>query len=227
MSRWFDAAWRTPSAVLLAAQLLGVLLYPFMGESPEGRALVGLFGLLVLVLAIWTIRTTPALTWVAVLLGLPVAVLTVAEALEPTSRPLVLWSSTAHAAFYFYTSYCLLRYMFNDRRVTTDELFATGATFTVVAWAFAYLYTATQVIWPGSFTAAVQPDAPRTWMELLFLSFTNLSSTGLSDVAPVQPHARALVMIEQVAGLGYIALVVARLVGLTLWRPTDRMEPRN
>ena len=111
-----------------------------MGDSPGGRALVRLVGLLVLVLAVWTIRTTPALLWVAVLLGLPVAILTVMEALNPTSQSLVLWSSTTHAAFYFYTSYCLLRYMFNDRRVTTDELFATGATFTVVAWAFAYLY---------------------------------------------------------------------------------------
>ena len=220
MSQWFDAARRHPSAVLLAAQLLGVVIYPFMGESPTGRALGGLFGLLVLVLAILTIRTTPALLWVAVLLGIPVAILTVLEALNPTSQSLVLWSSTTHAAFYFYTSYCLLRYMFNDRRVTTDELFATGATFTVVAWAFAYLYVATQVIWPGSFTAAVQASEPRTWVELLFLSFTNLSSTGLSDVAPIQPHARSLVMIEQVAGLGYIALVVARLVGLTLWRPS-------
>jgi hypothetical protein len=221
MSRWFAEARHHPSALLLAAQLLGVVIYPFLGESPTGRALIGLFGLLVLVLAIWTIRTTPALLWVAILLGVPVALLTVLEAVNPASRELVLWSSLIHAAFYFYTSYCLLRYMFNDRRVTTDELFATGATFTVVAWAFAYLYVATQVIWPGSFTAAVEPEAPRTWVELLFLSFTNLTSTGLSDVAPVQPHARAMVMIEQVAGLGYIALVVARLVGLTLWRPAE------
>ena len=222
MTRWLAAARRHPSAVLLAAQLLGVVVYPFMGESPTGRAMVSLFGLVVLVLAVWTTRSTPALNWVAIGLGLPVALLTVLEALNPSDRSLVLWSSVLHAAFYFYTTYGLLRYMFNDRRVTADELFATGATFTVVAWAFAYLFAATQVIWPGSFLAAVNADEPRTWVELLFLSFTTLSSTGLSDVVPVTPHARALVMIEQVAGLGYIALVVARLVGLTLWHPTAR-----
>ena len=220
MAQWLTAARHHPSAVLLGAQLAGVVIYPFLGESAGGRALVSLFGLLVLVLAVWTIRTTPALLWVAVLLGVPVAVLTVLEALNPSNQ-LVLWSSVLHAAFYFYAAYGLLRYMFNDRTVTTDELFATGATFTVLAWAFAYLYAAIQVIWPGSFTAALAPEAPRTWIELLFLSFTNLSSTGLSDVAPVQPHARSVVMIEQVAGLGYIAMVVARLVGLTLWRPTS------
>jgi hypothetical protein len=51
-------------------------------------------------------------------------------------------------------------------------------------------------------------------MELLFLSFTTLSSTGLSDIVPIRPFARSLVMLEQVAGVGYIAMVVSRLVGL-------------
>ena len=41
--------------------------------------------------------------------------------------------------------------------VTRDELFAVGAIFTLVAWAFAYSYTVCQAIEPGSFTAAVDP----------------------------------------------------------------------
>jgi hypothetical protein len=36
-------------------------------------------------------------------------------------------------------------------------------------------------------------------------------------VVPVLPHARALVMIEQVAGLMYVVLVISRVVGLTLY----------
>lgn len=216
--RWLDRARRHPSAVLLFAQLLGVVLYPFMGESPTGRAMVSLFGLVVLVLAVWTTRRTPALTWVSLLLGGPVVVLTILEALNPTGQTVLLWSTLLHAAFYFYTTYGLLRYMFADRRVTPDELWATGATFTVVAWAFAYCYVAVQIVWPGSFIAAVSPDAPRTWVELLFLSFSNLTSTGLSDVAPVMPQARGLVMIEQLAGLLYVALVISRVVGLTVTR---------
>jgi len=204
--------------VLLAVQLLGVVLYPFMGESPTGRAMLSLFSLIVLVLAVWTLRTTPALTWVSVLLGVPVVVLTIWEATDPSNAGITLWSSVLHAAFYLYISYGLLRYLFKDRRVTPDELFGIGATFTVVAWAFAYLFVAVQVIWPGSFTAALAPDSPRTWVELLFLSFTTLTSTGLSDVVPVQPHARALVMLEQLAGVMYVALVISRIVGLTLYR---------
>jgi Ion channel len=61
-------------------------------------------------------------------------------------------------------------------------------------------------------------DRERSWIELLFLSFTTLSSTGLSDVVPVQPFARSVVMIEQLAGVGYVAMVVSRLAGLMIVR---------
>src|SRR5215216_7684122 len=113
--------------------------------------------------------------------------------------------------------------MLEDHVITRDELFAVGATFTLVAWAFAYAFTVYQAIEPDSFTAAVNAGADRTWVELLFLSFTTLSSTGLSDVVPITPFARALVMIEQLAGVAYVAVLVSRLVALTVHRAS---EPR-
>jgi hypothetical protein len=218
MTGWVQRLWRQPSAVLLAVQLLGVLVYPFMDESPVGRAALSSFALVVLFLAVRAVRATPALLWVALLLGLPIVILTFLEVIDPLNAQVILWSSVLHAVFYFYTSFALLRYMFLDRFVTRDELWATGATFTVVAWAFAYTFMAVQVIWPGSFIAAIDPDAPRTWFQMLFLSFTNLTSVGLSDITPVLPHARSWVMIEQVAGLMYVALVISRIVGLTIAR---------
>jgi hypothetical protein len=111
--------------------------------------------------------------------------------------------------------------MLADHVITRDELFAVGATFTLVAWGFAYAYTVNQAIEPGSFTAAVNPDADRTWIELLFLSFTTLSSTGIGDVVPIKPFARSLVMVEQIAGVAYIAMVVSRLVGLLVIRSRE------
>ena len=67
-------------------------------------------------------------------------------------------------------------------QITRDELFAVGATFTLVAWAFAYTYVVCPAIEPGSFIAAINPEEDRSWMELLFLSFTTLTSVGLSDM---------------------------------------------
>ena len=65
----------------------------------------------------------------------------------------MLGSALLHAPFYFYISYGMIRYLFHDDKVTRDELYATGAAFTVVAWGFAYVYVAAQVVWPGSFVA--------------------------------------------------------------------------
>ncbi|MDN5851055.1 MAG: ion channel [Nitrococcus sp.] len=106
--------------------------------------------------------------------------------------------------------------MVHDYRVTADELFAAGATFTLLAWGFAYAFFVCQAWYPDSFVGMIEPERPRTWMELLFLSFTNLSATGMGDVVPINPPARVLVMLEQFAGVGYIAVVVSRLVGLTI-----------
>ena len=220
--------WEQPSAVLLVAQLGSVLLFPFLEGTPVGRAVLSTVGLAILFLAVRAVRATPALGWIAVVMGLPLIGLTVWEVADPDNALVVFVSSVVHAAFYFYTSAALVRYLFNDRFVTIDELWATAATFTVVAWAFAYVFVAVQVVWPGSFTAAVDPASQRTWFELLFLSFTNLTSVGLSDIAPVLPNARSFVMIEQVAGLLYVALVISRVVGLTISRQRpEREEPRG
>ena len=183
-----------PSGVLLAAQLIEVMAYPFAGDTPLGRTAIGLFGVLVLAVAVYAVRATPALTWVAVVLGVPVVALTVAEGFYPENQQIVLWSALLHAAFYGYTGYGLIRYLFDDSWVTRDEIFAVGANFTVVSWMFAYLFMAVQVLYPGSFVA-FQGEGHRTFLELLYLSFANLTSVGLSDVSAVLPHARSVVII--------------------------------
>jgi hypothetical protein len=206
---------RNPSAALLAAQLLTILAYPFLVTTTAGRVTLGVVGVVVVVAALWAVRSTPALTWVALLLGLPATVLAVLEAVEPSNDTVVLVSGLFHAPFYFYVSYAMIRYVFADDRITSDEIYATGAAFTVVAWGFAYVYAAAQVLWPGSFSGAESP-ADRSWYELLFLSFTTLTSTGLSDITPALEHARSLSMVEQVTGVFYIAFVVSRLVALSV-----------
>ena len=222
--KWYAAARDTPSAVLLFVQLAGIVIYPFLGDEGFGRAFVGIFGILVLGLAVAAVRMTPALTWVSLLLGVPVVVLTLLESMAPDNDGIVLTSALFHAAFYFYTAYALIRYMFADDHASRDELWATGSTFTVVAWGFAYVYVAVQIVWPDSFIAAQNSDEARTWVELLFLSITTLSSTGLSDIVPVTPHARSAVMLEQIAGMLYLALVVSRMVALTTLRIANRSK---
>jgi hypothetical protein len=223
---WWGKVISHPSAVLLVVQLLGVLLYPFMEGTAFGRPIFEVFGALVLALAIWSVRDSPGPTWIIVVLGVLASALSIVDGLSP-SPVLAGASAILHALFYFYAAGSLMVYILGDRQVTSDELYAVGGTFTLVAWAFAYVYAITQIIWPGSFTAAVNPDGERSWMELLFLSFSTLTSTGLSDVVPITPHARAVSMMEQLAGVGYIALFVSRVVGLTISRQMSVDDPSS
>jgi hypothetical protein len=218
---WAVLARRHPSAFLLAAQLLSLLLYPSIDDTASGRLLFGAVALVVVPLAVWVVNRSPSVRWVAWLLAIPAMLLTVAGVLF--DRPgLLPFSATLEAALYFYAAGGLIAYMLHDHDVSADELFAAGATFTLLAWGFAYAYFVCQAWYPDSFTGLIEPERPRRWLELLFLSFTNLSATGSGDIMPVSSPARVLVMLEQFAGVGYIATVVSRLIGLTIIRHDRR-----
>jgi hypothetical protein len=209
------AVLRFPSAVLLLVQLAGVVLYPLMEQADDSRALFGVFGIVVLGLALRMVRNTPGVTWVALVLASSIVALSIVN-ISAQNTTLLLIMAVLEAAFYFYAAGCLTAYMLQDDRATTDELFAAGATFTLLAWAFAYVYMICQLLSPASFIVQPESSLTRTWMELLFLSFTCLSGVGLGDIMPLRPMARALVMLEEFTGVMYIALVVSRLIGLSI-----------
>jgi len=214
---WRVLARHHPSAFLLAAQLLSLALYVAFEGIPSGRFLLGVFGILVLVLVVWVVIRSPAINWIAWSIATLSVVLSLLSWLfvNPT---LLVWAALLEAVLYFYGAGGLITYMMRDDQVTSDDLFAAGATFTLIAWGFAYLYLVCQAWCPGSFTGGTLPEASRSFIELLFLSFANLSATGLSDIMPTTSPARVLVMLEQFAGVAYIAVVVSRLIGLTIVR---------
>jgi hypothetical protein len=204
-----------PSAALLFVQLLSLLLYPLMQDTPLERGAFRVVGLIVLGAALYVVKRGPWLTGFALTLALPVVALSTWLAFHFDVR-LQAVAATLSALFYLYAAGSLIAYMLEDEFATADELFAAAATFTLLAWAFAYVYLVCQFLLPGSFGAAVNSGDPRTWMELLFLSFTTLSGVGLGDIIPLLPMARSLVMIEELSGVMYLALVVSRLIALSV-----------
>ena len=215
-ARWRATLRKQPSAFLLAVQILVILLLPALEASTWGRTVISLLSLAAVVTAVFTVRSTPALTWLSATLALPAALFEIWSLFDDRSVILV----TAHsflAVFYFYTAYALISYMFEDYWVTKDELFAVGACFTVLLFGFAYVFLAVQEIFPGSFTA-YDGVGERSFLELLYYSAANLTSVGLSDVQPILAQARAVGTIEMLAGVMYVAMVISRLVALTVMR---------
>jgi hypothetical protein len=168
-----------------------------------GRIVFSAFSALLVLLAVWTVNRTPAINWVAWLIATPAFGLSMLSVVTD-NQTLLVWSSLLEALLYFYAAGSLIAYMMSDHRVTSDELFAAGATFTLLAWAFAYVFLVCQFWYPGSFAGAVE------------------SATGLGDIVPLSSPARVLVMFEQLCGVAYIAVVVSRLIGLSLLRARQR-----
>ena len=214
---WGIIARRHPSAFLLAAQLLSLMLYPLMDDTIEGRLLFGAVALASVPLAVWVVNRSQFVNVIGWLLAIPAMLLTMGGVLSDNATMLT-WAALLEACLYFYAAGSLISYMLHDHDVSRDELFAAGATFTLLAWGFAYAYFVCQAWYPGSFTGVVEPDRPRRWMELLFLSFTTLSGVGIGDILPLSAPARVLVMLEMFTGVGYLAAVVSRLISLTVLR---------
>jgi hypothetical protein len=66
----------------------------------------------------------------------------------------------------------------------------------------------------------VSPDGRIAGPEFVFLSFVTITSVDYGDLLAVSGYARYLAIVEMVTGQMYLAVFVARLVGLYSQRDT-------
>ena len=210
---------RLPNLLLLLALLAQVLAWPWMEEVPGGRLVLVGFDWVILVLALRAARATGAeaqLGWW--LLG-PAVVLHAAGVVAGGSG-LYVASQLAQAAFHGFVVTCLLRYVLRDDVMTLDELWALASLYVLLAFVFAYVYAVIEHLAPGAFfiNPTNNPDGATGWWELLYFSFTCLTSVGFGEITPVHDVARSVVMLQQVTGVLYLAIVISRLIGMTARR---------
>lgn len=206
---------RYPYACLLAVQLLSIIFYGFMSDTTLSRLIFSCFGLAVPLLALMVVVRSPAATWFAIMLVVPSVCMTLIAGFFRYDH-LLLWAHGLESILYFYSAVALIMYMYSDDVVTLDELFAAGATFTLFVWGFALAYSVCQQLYPQSLSALIETDTRRTWMELLFMSFSIQSGTGMGDVMPISREARVIGIFQMFAAVMYLAIVVSRLVALTI-----------
>lgn len=202
-----------PSAWLLCLQLLILTLSMLSYDSVSYRAGTWMLGVMVLLVIAKVIRQTPMFTILGLIFVAGAIFFSSLIVLGLRYTWIMIVAHLFEASAYFSAAYGLLRYMFHDRYLTKDELFAAGAVFTLLAWGFAFLYSICQLWVPYSFSDP-ELQAYQPWLDLLFLSFSVQSATGLSDVMPVSPVARMLAIIQMFVGVMYLALIVSRLIAL-------------
>ena len=117
-------------------------------------------------------------------------------------------------AFYFAAIVYLLRYVFSREAISVDKLYGAAALYLMLAVLWAYLYGIAQHYFPGSFTAGGGAVGAVAGPDLIYFSFTVLTTTGFGDITAVLPLARTLVTLEQVTGTLFVAILIARLAGV-------------
>lgn len=214
MQKFLVKLFAYPSLLLLLVQLSSIVINPLLEATKFDQAIFNCFNLMALSLAVWVVNRSPLINWVAWIFAIPAVIFTSIYVMTGNGHYL-LWAQVLESVMYLYTAIGLVMYMFNDRIITRDEMFASAATFTVLAWGFALAYSVCQQIYPGSINGILNPDQPRSWVELIFLSFSILSNTGYGDVVLIHPVAKVIGTFQMFVGLMYMALIVSRLVTLT------------
>ncbi|MCU4413123.1 two pore domain potassium channel family protein [Acinetobacter sp. WU_MDCI_Axc73] len=207
-----------PSAWLLIVQFFILILSSITNDSHISyRAISWVLGALALLLIAKVIRQSPAFTALGLFFVSGALLFSILILLGYREPAIQITAHIFESMAYFYAAYGLLRYMFADRYLTKDEMFAAGAVFTLLAWGFAFLYNICQLIDPHSF---IKPEhvGLKSWLDIIFLSFSLQSATGLSDIVPSGAAARVIAIIQMFGGVMYLAVIVTRLVALQYTR---------
>lgn len=82
-----------------------------------------------------------------------------------------------------------------------------------IALLWTILFQSLEYLFPGSFNGITSGLRHEHFNEFLYFSFVTLTTLGYGDITPAAPLAKALVIIEVIVGVFYIAILVAALVG--------------
>jgi voltage-gated potassium channel len=103
--------------------------------------------------------------------------------------------------------------------VNLNKIVGSIGLYLIIGQVFALFYTALLKFSPG----AIRGIEPGPWYEILpdanYFSFVTLTSLGYGDMSPVSPIARVIANLEAVAGVFYLAIIVAGLIGSFKTRP--------
>ena len=198
--------------LLFIALLTLLIAIPFLSETALGRELIGLLNFIVLVTAVAAVERSGLSLVIACLLGLPTLVFQIL-ALQSGSAGHFALSWGLGAAFYAFTLVHLLHYVLRRDMMTADKLYGAVAAYIMVAIMWAFLYGVLQYFYPGAYA---HHGIPKTLdlSELIFFSFTALTTAGFGDITPVLIQSRFLTILEMVTGVMYVAILIARLTGV-------------
>jgi hypothetical protein len=204
-----------------------VLVVPFTGIGTMSNRVLNLVVLCALLAIVRTAWPSRQMTVLAAVLAL-VALLPTLGVWPDDSGPGIA-SHTASLLFTTLVIAAILSQVLTTDYVTLDTVIGAAAVYVLIALLWGTIYAILEFWWPGSFTfpASFQTSGPTTLVPLmkdtiiLYYSFETLTTLGFGDVLPATPPARFFSVAEALVGQLYLAILVARFVGLQVTHHTS------
>jgi hypothetical protein len=199
---------------LLAAGVVSIIIFPLFMPDTVHLAVERLMGAAILILSLWAggIRPRILLRFAPVL----IAYLLVLNLGGLQYRVLAVG---IRAGFFAYATVLIVQHTIRAQSVTTNTLAGAACAYLLTAIAWANFYEILELLRPGSFeipAGLLLPPSGDPSFAFQYFSFITLTTVGYGDVHPITIRAAGLAVGEAVVGQLYVAIMIARLVGLQL-----------
>jgi hypothetical protein len=207
------------NSALLVAMLLLLVVEPFFSQQGFGHVVFDILVSVVLVAAIWAVSQHRGLLGIGLLLAGPLLVARWALYVVDIHWLAILWPLLG-IAFFVFTATMLLRQVLSDATVTTDTVAGSISVYLLLSVIWALIFSLMETAHPGSFHVNGSPFESSVSIyhsrlpDFLYLSLITISTVGYGDIVPVTQPARMLAALEGVIGQLYLAVLIARLIGL-------------
>jgi voltage-gated potassium channel len=235
---------RRHTALLIA--IVGMFaVRPLMGDA-TAPIVFSLATLLVLLAALLTIQVDDMVGAREALLvqrrrrslvGWALAVAAIAERLwvflVPSSPRVVLVGAICWLLFFSFVTWSQLRSLLKQREITGETISMSILVYLLLGLTWGLLYIVIFMQHPEAFSFGTSPAVGVEHMFPIFIYFslTTLSTIGFGDITPLTLPARYAAVAEGITGQFYLAILVARLVGLQMSRaaaaPSDPADERR
>lgn len=211
---------------LLAALVMLLLTYPFAGQSVEASLLVALFNSAMLIAAAFASGVGRRTRIISFLFAVPAIVLTWMW-MVGNDQQVALLLLAVMILFYGFTIAHVMAYVLSPGAVTGNKLHGAMSAYIMVGLLWSFVYLLIEVLVPESFLnmASNPPSTYMNWPQFMFFSFTTLTSTGYGNIVPVEGFAQSAAILEQLAGMFFVAVLIARLAGLYQPGNSDQTPP--
>jgi Ion channel len=213
---------RSKFSYLFATQVSLVVLFPYLAKPGLSTVVFRLVGALVFVAAVYAVSDKRWQWITGLIFAVPAGVLNAISTLHSESS-LAVPSMVSTLMFLGFTLITLLRAVLRTETVTRDTIYGALSVYFLMAFVWGIAYLLLETLQPGglSMDPGRHPKHTVDWFDCMFYSFVTLTSLGYGDIVPIGAQVRSLSILEAVSGIMYVAVLVARLVGLYAARKSE------